>query len=374
MACTPGTASTPHAAWDVDNGPASAWLRLARGLRRAQHTNVTPMKKLINDPQHVVGEALLGIEAARPEVRVDHANRIIYRRDAPVAGKVGLVSGGGSGHEPLHGGFVGFGMLDAACAGQIFTSPTPDQMLEATKCVDSGAGVLHIVKNYTGDVMNFEMAAELAAAETGITVKTVIVNDDVAVEDSLYTAGRRGVGVTVLLEKLVGAAAEEGRPLSDLVTLAHMINDSGRSMGMALTSCTVPAAGKPTFQLAENEMELGIGIHGEPGRRRVPLASAREIAEQLMEPILADLDFTSGPVIVMLNGMGGTPLIELYLMYGEITKIMDKAGITVARNLVGNYITSLEMAGCSVTLLRADEESIRLWDAPVNTAGLRWGI
>jgi dihydroxyacetone kinase-like protein len=291
------------------------------------------MKKLINDPQHVVGEALLGIEAARPEVRVDHANRIIYRRDAPVAGKVGLVSGGGSGHEPLHGGFVGLGMLDAACAGQIFTSPTPDQMLEATKCVDSGAGVLHIVKNYTGDVMNFEMAAELAAAETGITVKTVIVNDDVAVEDSLYTAGRRGVGVTVLLEKLVGAAAEEGRPLSDLVTLAHMINDSGRSMGMALTSCTVPAAGKPTFQLGENEMELGIGIHGEPGRRRVPLASAREIAEQLMEPILADLDFTSGPVIVMLNGMGGTPLIELYLMYGEITKIMDKAGITVARNL-----------------------------------------
>ena len=332
------------------------------------------MKKLINDPQHVVGEALLGIEAARPEVRVDHANRIIYRRDAPVAGKVGLVSGGGSGHEPLHGGFVGLGMLDAACAGQIFTSPTPDQMLEATKCVDSGAGVLHIVKNYTGDVMNFEMAAELAAAETGITVKTVIVNDDVAVEDSLYTAGRRGVGVTVLLEKLVGAAAEEGRPLSDLVTLAHMINDSGRSMGMALTSCTVPAAGKATFQLGENEMELGIGIHGEPGRRRVPLASAREIAEQLMEPILADLDFTSGPVIVMLNGMGGTPLIELYLMYGEITKIMDKAGITVARNLVGNYITSLEMAGCSVTLLRADEELIRLWDAPVNTAGLRWGI
>ena len=332
------------------------------------------MKKLINDPQHVVGEALLGIEAARPEVRVDHANRIIYRRDAPVAGKVGLVSGGGSGHEPLHGGFVGLGMLDAACAGQIFTSPTPDQMLEATKCVDSGAGVLHIVKNYTGDVMNFEMAAELAAAETGITVKTVIVNDDVAVEDSLYTAGRRGVGVTVLLEKLVGAAAEEGRPLSDLVTLAHMINDSGRSMGMALTSCTVPAAGKPTFQLGENEMELGIGIHGEPGRRRVPLASAQQIAEQLMEPILADLDFTSGPVIVMLNGMGGTPLIELYLMYGEITKIMDKAGITVARNLVGNYITSLEMAGCSVTLLRADEELIRLWDAPVNTPGLRWGI
>jgi phosphoenolpyruvate---glycerone phosphotransferase subunit DhaK len=332
------------------------------------------MKKLINDPQDVVAEALFGLEATRPEVRVDHTNRIIYRRDAPVADKVGLVSGGGSGHEPLHGGFVGLGMLDAACAGQIFTSPTPDQMLEATKCVDSGAGVLHIVKNYTGDVMNFEMAAELAVAETGITVETVVVNDDVAVEDSLYTAGRRGVGVTVLLEKLVGAAAEEGRSLSDLVTLAQMINDSGRSMGMALTSCTVPAAGKPTFQLGEDEMELGIGIHGEPGRRRVPLASAREIAEQLMEPILADLDFASSPVIVMLNGMGGTPLIELYLMYGEIAKIMDKAGITVARNLVGNYITSLEMAGCSVTLLRAEEELIKLWDAPVRTAGLRWGV
>jgi dihydroxyacetone kinase-like protein len=332
------------------------------------------MKKLINDPQDVVAEALLGIEAARPDVRVDHTNRIIYRRDAPKLGKVGLVSGGGSGHEPLHGGFVGLGMLDAACAGQIFTSPTPDQMLEATKGVDSRAGVLHIVKNYTGDVMNFEMAAELAAAETGITVDTVVINDDVAVEDSLYTAGRRGVGVTVLLEKLVGAAAEEGRSLTDLVTLARAINDSGRSMGMALTSCTVPAAGKPTFELGEAEMELGIGIHGEPGRRRVALAGAREIAEQLLEPILADLDFAASPVIAMLNGMGGTPLIELYLMYGEVDKIINKAGITVARNLVGNYITSLEMAGCSVTLLRADQELIRLWDAPVNTAGLRWGI
>jgi dihydroxyacetone kinase-like protein len=332
------------------------------------------MKKLINDPQDVVAEALIGIEAARSEVRVDHANRIIYRRDAPKAGKVGLVSGGGSGHEPLHGGFVGLGMLDAACAGQIFTSPTPDQTLEATKGVDAGAGVLHIVKNYTGDVMNFEMAAELAAAETGITVDTVVVNDDVAVEDSLYTAGRRGVGVTVLLEKLVGAAAEEGRPLFDLVALARAINDSGRSMGMALTSCTVPAAGKPTFALGEEEMELGIGIHGEPGRRRVALGSAQQIAEQLMEPILADLDFSSSPVIVMLNGMGGTPLIELYLMYGEVDKIMKQAGITVARNLVGNYITSLEMAGCSVTLLRVDQELIRLWDAPVSTAGLRWGI
>ena len=332
------------------------------------------MKKLINDPENVVVEALLGIEAAHPDVRVDHANRIVYRRDAPKAGKVGLVSGGGSGHEPLHGGFVGLGMLDAACAGEIFTSPTPDQMLEATKAVDSGAGVLHIVKNYTGDIMNFEMAAELAAAETGITVDSVVVNDDVAVQDSLYTAGRRGVGVTVLLEKLVGAAAEEGRSLPELVSLARSVNESGRSMGMALTSCTVPAAGRPTFALSEDEMELGIGIHGEPGRRRVPLTSAREISEQLLEPILADLDFTSGPVIIMLNGMGGTPLIELYLMYGEVAKIMNEAGITVARNLVGNYITSLEMAGCSITMLRVNEELIRLWDAPVNTAGLRWGI
>jgi dihydroxyacetone kinase-like protein len=332
------------------------------------------MKKLINDPKNVVAEALVGIEAARPEVRVDHANRIVYRRDAPKAGKVGLVSGGGSGHEPLHGGFVGLGMLDAACAGEIFTSPTPDQMLEATKSVDAGAGVLHIVKNYTGDLMNFEMAAELAAADTGLTVDAVVVNDDVAVQDSLYTAGRRGVGVTVLLEKLVGAAAEEGRPLSELGAMARDVNESGRSMGMALTSCTVPAAGEPTFQLGEDEMELGIGIHGEPGRRRVPLQKAHEIAEQLMEPILADLEFTSSPVIVMVNGMGGTPLIELYLMYGEVAKIMEKTGITVARNLVGNYITSLEMAGCSVTALRANEELIRLWDAPVNTAGLRWGI
>jgi dihydroxyacetone kinase-like protein len=331
------------------------------------------MKKLINDPQSVVAEALVGIEAARPEVRVDHANRIIYRREAPRTGKVGLVSGGGSGHEPLHGGFVGLGMLDAACAGEIFTSPTPDQMLEATKGVASGAGVLHIVKNYTGDVMNFEMAGELAAAETGITVDTVVVNDDVAVEDSLYTAGRRGVGVTVLLEKLVGAAAEEGRSLAELVDLARSINEAGRSMGMALTSCTVPAAGKPTFELGEGEMELGIGIHGEPGRHRVPLGTAHEVAEQLLEPILADLDFITSPVIVLLNGMGGTPLIELYLMYGEVAKIIERAGITVARSLVGNYITSLEMAGCSISLLRASEEWIRLWDAPVNTAGLRWG-
>ena len=283
-------------------------------------------------------------------------------------------AGGGSGHEPLHGGFVGFGMLDAACAGEVFTSPTPDQMQEATKVVDRGAGVLHIVKNYTGDVMNFEMAGELAAAEAGVEVATVVTNDDVAVQDSTWTAGRRGVGVTVLMEKIVGAAAEEGRDLASIVSLANKVNDSGRSMGMALTSCTVPAAGKPTFDLPEDMMEIGVGIHGEPGRHRVPLAEAHEIAQQLVEPILADLDFTSGPSIVMLNGMGGSPLIELYLMYGEVAKLLEKAGVKIARNLVGNYITSLDMAGCSVTVLKADDELLGLWDAPVNTSGLRWGV
>jgi dihydroxyacetone kinase-like protein len=333
------------------------------------------MKKLINDPSDVVAEALTGMAAAHPEIRVDLQNKIVYRADAPVAGKVGLVSGGGSGHEPLHGGFVGLGMLDAAIAGEVFTSPVPDQILEATKNVDSGAGVLHIVKNYTGDVMNFEMAAEFAAAETGADVISVVTDDDVAVQDSLYTAGRRGVGVTVLLEKIAGAAAEQGRPLVEVADVAHRVNAQGRSMGMALTSCTVPAAGKPTFELPEGEMEIGIGIHGEPGRRRVPLAPAREIAGMLVEPILADLDFTTGDgVIAFVNGMGASPLLELYLMYGEVAAILRKAGITVVRSLVGPYITSLDMAGCSVTLLRVDDDLISLWDAPVRTPGLRWGV
>jgi len=308
------------------------------------------MKKLINDPDHVLADALRGIEAAHGDLRVDHENRIIYRATPKDHGTVALVSGGGSGHEPLHGGFVGFGMLDAACAGEVFTSPTPDQMQEATKTVDRGAGVLHIVKNYTGDVMNFEMAAELAAMEASVDVRTVVVNDDVAVQDSLYTAGRRGVGLTVLLEKIVGAAAEQGRSLDEIVALAEKVNGDGRSMGMALTSCTVPAAGKPTFDLPEDQMEIGIGIHGEPGRHRVPMGTASEIAQQLVEPILGDLDFGSSPTIVMLNGMGGTPLIELYLMYGEVAAILEKHGVTVARSLVGNYITSLDMAGCSVTV------------------------
>jgi dihydroxyacetone kinase-like protein len=331
------------------------------------------MKKLINNPANVVSEALRGIAAAHPELRVDHQNKIVYRGDAPVRGKVGLISGGGSGHEPLHGGFVGLGMLDAACAGEVFTSPVPDQMLDATKGVDGGAGVLHIVKNYTGDVMNFEMAAELAAAD-GVEVASVVTNDDVAVQDSLYTAGRRGVGVTVLVEKIAGAAAEQGRPLAVVADVARKVNAQGRSMGVALTSCTVPAAGKPTFELAEDEMEVGIGIHGEPGRRRVPLATAHEIAELLVEPILSDLDFTGGDgVIAFVNGMGGTPLLELYLMYAEVAAVLEKAGVGIARSLVGPYITSLEMAGCSVTLVKADEDLLRLWDAPVRTPALRWG-
>jgi dihydroxyacetone kinase-like protein len=332
------------------------------------------MKKLINDPVDVVSEALRGMAAAHPELRVDLPERIVFRGDAPVRGKVGLVSGGGSGHEPMHGGFVGPGMLDAACAGEVFTSPVPDQMLAATVGVDGGAGVLHIVKNYTGDVMNFEMAAELAAAE-GVEVVPVVTNDDVAVQDSLYTAGRRGVGVTVLLEKLAGAAAEEGRDLAAVAEVARRVNETGRSMGMALTSCTVPSAGQPTFDLPEDEIEIGVGIHGEPGRRRVPAAPAREVAEMLVEPILADLDFTgSDGVLAFVNGMGGTPLLELYLMYGEVASILEKSGVRVARSLVGPYITSLEMAGCSVTLLRLDDELLRLWDAPVRTPGLRWGV
>jgi dihydroxyacetone kinase-like protein len=333
------------------------------------------MKKLINDPSDVVADALRGLAAAHPDLRVDLDKRIVFRGDAPVQRKVGLVSGGGSGHEPMHGGFVGLGMLDAACAGEIFTSPVPDQVAAATRGVDGGAGVLHIVKNYTGDVMNFEMAAELVAADSGTEVVAVVIDDDVAVQDSLYTAGRRGVGATVLVEKIAGAAAEQGRPLAEVADVARKVNANGRSMGMALTSCTVPAAGHPTFDLPEGEMEIGIGIHGEPGRRRVPVAPAREIAEMLVEPILEDLNYATGEgVIAFVNGMGGTPLIELYVMYAEVTDILKKSGVSIARNLVGSYITSLEMAGCSVTLLKADDELLRLWDAPVRTPGLRWGV
>jgi phosphoenolpyruvate---glycerone phosphotransferase subunit DhaK len=306
---------------------------------------------------------------------VDLRNKVVYRGDAPVRGKVGIISGGGSGHEPLHAGFVGLGMLDAACAGEVFTSPVPDQMLEATKNVDGGAGVLHIVKNYTGDVLNFEMAAELAAAETGVEVTSVVTADDVAVQDSLYTAGRRGVGVTVLVEKIAGAAAEEGHSLGEVARVARRVSENGRSMGVALTSCTVPAVGHPTFDLPDDEIEVGIGIHGEPGRRRAPMSKAREIAELLVTPVLDDRDFTGGDgVLAFVNGMGATPLIELYLMYAEVATILEKAGVTVVRSLVGSYITSLDMAGCSLTLLKLDEELRRLWDAPVLTPALRWGI
>lgn len=333
------------------------------------------MKKLINDPNDVVLEALRGIESAHPELRVDHENKVVYRGGTPKTGKVGLISGGGSGHEPLHGGFVGLGMLDAACAGDVFTSPVPGQILAATKLVDGGAGILHVVKNYTGDVMNFEMAAEMAAAETGARVVSVVTDDDVAVQDSTWTAGRRGVGVTVLVEKIAGAAAEQGRDLDEVARIARAVNANGRSMGLALTSCTVPAVGHPTFALGEDEMELGVGIHGEPGRERVPLAPAREIASMLVEPIIADLPFAKGePVIAFVNGLGGTPLIELYLMYNEIQQVLDRHGLPVARSLVGSYITSLDMAGVSVTLLRVDDELLSLWDAPVNTPALRWGI
>ena len=333
------------------------------------------MKKLINRPQDVVTDALRGMAAAHSDlVRVNFEPNYLVRADAPVRGKVGILSGGGSGHEPMHGGFVGLGMLDAACPGAVFTSPTPDQMLAASQAVNGGMGVLHIVKNYTGDCLNFEMAAELARAE-GIEVEQVLTNDDVAVQDSLYTAGRRGVGVTVLVEKLAGAAAEQRRSLKDVAELARKVNAQGRSMGMALTSCTVPHAGKPTFQLGEDEMEVGIGIHGEPGRRRVKVAPASEVAAMLVEPILADLPFKSGDsVLAFVNGMGGTPLIELYILYAEVARILEGRGIRIARNLVGSYITSLEMAGCSITLLRLDDELIRLWDAPVKTPALRWGV
>ncbi|HEY2938936.1 MAG TPA: dihydroxyacetone kinase subunit DhaK [Gaiellaceae bacterium] len=331
------------------------------------------MKKLINKPDDVVTEALQGIAAAHPDlVKVQFNPNVIVRADAPVQGKVGLVSGGGSGHEPMHGGFVGPGMLDAACPGEVFTSPTPDQMLDATKAVNGGAGVLHIVKNYTGDVMNFEMAADLGQGE-GIEVEAVVIDDDVAVQDSLYTAGRRGVGTTVLAEKICGAAAEEKRPLAEVAELCRKVNANGRSMGMALTSCIVPAAGKPTFDLPDDEMEIGIGIHGEPGRERVKLAPAAEIVERLTAPIVEDLPFEKGDqVLAFVNGMGGTPLLELYVVYNDLNRFLGERGITITRNLIGPYITSLEMAGCSITLLKLDDELTRFWDAPVKTAGLRW--
>jgi dihydroxyacetone kinase-like protein len=336
---------------------------------------VASVKKLINEPADVVKESLVGLGLAHPDlVRIDFENQLVLRKDAPVSGKVALVSGGGSGHEPLHGGFVGAGMLDAACPGEVFTSPVPDQMLAATKAVDGGAGVIHIVKNYTGDVMNFKLAAEMAE-DDGISVESVLTNDDVAVEDSTWTAGRRGTGVTVLLEKIAGAKAEAGGSLAEVAAVARRVNEKGRSFGVALTSCATPAAGTPTFDIGADEMEFGVGIHGEPGRRREKIRPAAEIVEEMADAILGDLKPAKGAnVLAFVNGLGGTPLIELYLVYAELAKQLEKYGVTATRSLVGDYITSLDMAGVSITLLELDDELTALWDAPVHTPALRWGI
>jgi dihydroxyacetone kinase-like protein len=332
------------------------------------------MKKLINRPEDVVRESLAGVALAHADRLTVHIDpHYVVRADAPVKGKVALVSGGGSGHEPMHGGLVGAGMLDAACPGEVFTAPTPDQILAATQAVDGGAGVLYVVKNYTGDIMNFEMAAEFAEAE-GLAVQIAVLDDDVAVEDSLYTAGRRGVGATVLAEKICGAAAEQGRRLEDVAGLCRTVNANARSMGVALTSCTVPMVGTPTFELGDDELEFGVGIHGEPGRERRPMAPAHDIVESLTAAVADDLSLTSGDaVLAFVNGLGGTPLMELYLVYNELQGLLGRRGITIARNLVGSYMTSLDMAGCSITLLRLDDELTALWDAPVDTPSLRWG-
>ncbi|MGZ9929240.1 dihydroxyacetone kinase subunit DhaK [Streptomyces sp. NC-S4] len=334
------------------------------------------MRMLINSPQTVVADALRGMAAAHPELDVDVERRVVVRRDARSGGRVGVVSGGGSGHEPLHAGFVGYGMLSAACPGEVFTSPVPDQMVRAAAAVDSGQGVLFVVKNYTGDVLNFEMAAELAE-EDGLRIERVLVDDDVAVTDSLFTAGRRGTGATLFVEKVAGAAAEEGAPLERVAALARRVNESSRSFGVALSACTTPAKGSPTFELPDGELELGIGIHGEPGRERRPMMSAGEIAEVAVGAVLeelAQIGPADGPVLALVNGMGATPLLELYGFHAEVARVLAERGVPVARALVGNYVTSLDMAGCSVTLCRADEELLRLWDAPVRTAALRWGL
>jgi dihydroxyacetone kinase-like protein len=331
------------------------------------------MRKFLNDPADVVKESLVGLAAAHGDLlRYDAAAQIVVRNDSPRKGKVALISGGGSGHEPLHGGFVGLGMLDAAAPGEVFTSPVPNQMLAATKAVDGGAGVVHIVKNYTGDVLNFKLAAEDAADE-GIKVTSVVIDDDVAVQDSLYTAGRRGVGATVLAEKIAGAAAEGGADLAKVTDTVKRVNDRARSFGVALSSCIPPAAGKVIFDLPEGEIEFGIGIHGEPGRRRGALGPASEVVDVMVEAVISDLKPKKGTnVLVFLNGMGGTPLLELYLLYGEVDAKLRKAGFNPTRNLVGSYITSLEMAGASLTVLELDDELTKLWDAPVHTAALRW--
>ena len=329
------------------------------------------MKKLINDVESVLGETLDGMVIAHADILTLGTDRQFVRRRTLKQGKVGLISGGGSGHEPLHAGFVGHGMLDAACPGQVFTSPTPNQMLAAAEAVDTGAGVLFIVKNYSGDMMNFQMAAEMLDRDNA----TVIVNDDVAVENSTYTTGRRGVAGTLIVEKIVGAAAERGDNLAALKKLGDAVNKGTASMGVALTSCTVPAAGKPTFQMAADEMEMGVGIHGEPGRKRVKLGTADEIAAELTGAVLKDLSLPRGQeVILLVNGFGGTPLLELYLMVNATTKLLNAAGLKVVRHLTGSYVTSLEMAGCSLTVTAVDAGMLALWDTPVQTPALRWGM
>jgi dihydroxyacetone kinase-like protein len=331
------------------------------------------LKKLINKVDDVVVESLAGMQAAFPDlIRVLPEYKTVVRANAPKP-KVAIISGGGSGHEPMHGGFVGYGMLDAACAGEVFTSPTPEQMYEAAKATNGGKGVFFLVKNYTGDVMNFQMAADLLKGD-GIEVEQVVVNDDVAVKDSTWTAGRRGVGGTVLIEKIIGAYAQAGASLAEVKELAERLNANVRTMGMALTSCTVPAAGKPTFDLPSDEIELGIGIHGEPGRERVKQKTSSEIVEYMAGAVVSDIPFKAGSeVLAFVNGMGGTPLIELFVVYNDLKKFLDGKGITISRNLVGNYITSLDMQGCSITLLKLDSQTKALWDYPVKTPGLRWG-
>jgi dihydroxyacetone kinase-like protein len=333
------------------------------------------VKKIINDPANVVAESLRGLAAAHADIlRVQYDPDVVIRADAPVAGKVAVISGGGSGHEPLHGGFVGQGMLAAAVPGAVFTSPTPDAVQAAVTATTGEAGALLIVKNYTGDVLNFETAAELAAAE-GLEVRSVVIDDDVAVKDSTYTAGRRGVGGTVLLEKITGAAAERGDSLDAVTALAQKVIGQVRSIGVALTAPTVPHAGTPSFDLDDNEIEFGIGIHGEPGRERIPAEPADELVARLVEAVVSDLPFASGDrVLLFTNSMGGTPLVELYLAHGIAERLLADRGIVVERRLVGPYITSLEMQGMSLTLLKLDDELTELWDAPVNTAALRWGL
>ena len=328
------------------------------------------MKKFINAVDDVLTESLDGFAAAHADIVTLGGGHKFIRRKALKPGKVALISGGGSGHEPLHGGLVGHGMLDAACPGQVFTSPTPDQMMEATADVNTGAGCLFIVKNYEGDVMNFDMAAEMSEG-----VMQVITNDDVAVEDSLYTTGRRGVAGTLVVEKIVGAAAEEGLALKELKELGDRVNRATRSMGVALTSCTVPATGKPNFAIGDDEMEFGVGIHGEPGRRRGKLLAADAIAEEIVAAIAGDLGAAvKGDALLFLNGFGGTPAMELCLMYNSARKMLEKHGVRIARSLVGSYVTSLDMAGCSITLSMLDDQTTKLWDAPVHTAALRWGM